>query len=126
MKKIKKISKIRHKNFERYKKNLKDFWNQNSNLELISSFGFATFVKNRLQVFKYLKSKKIQSRPLICKHGSATILVKNKNKPSLPNAEFIDKYGIYLPNHANLSSKDIDFICKNFKNTPDQFIFNKC
>ena len=117
LKKIKKISKIRHKNFERYKNNLKDFWKQNSNLKLISSFGFATFVKNRLQVFKYLKSKKIQSRPLICGNmGQQPFWSKKiKNKPSLPNAEFIDKYGIYLPNHANLSSKDIDFICKNFK-----------
>ena len=117
LKKIKKISKIRHKNFERYKKNLKDFWKQNSNLKIISSFGFATFVKNRLQVFKYLKSKKIQSRPLICGNmGQQPFWSKKiKNKPSLPNAEFIDKYGIYLPNHANLSSKDIDFIFKNFK-----------
>jgi len=32
----------------------------------------------------------------------------------LPNAEFVDKYGLYLPNHANLSIKDIDFISKNF------------
>ena len=33
---------------------------------MLSSFGFATFVQNRLDVFKYLRSKKIQSRPLIC------------------------------------------------------------
>ena len=66
LKKIKKISKIRHKNFYRYQLNLKNFWSQKSNLKIVSSFGYATFVKNRLDVFRYLKSKKIQTRPLIC------------------------------------------------------------
>jgi CDP-6-deoxy-D-xylo-4-hexulose-3-dehydrase len=66
IKKIKKISLIRHKNFNLYKKNLKNFWSQKSELKLISSFGYATFVKNREQVYRYLKSKKIQTRPLIC------------------------------------------------------------
>ena len=38
--------------------------------------------------------------------------LSKKNK--LPNAEFIDKYGLYLPNHANLSLEDIGFISKHF------------
>ena len=58
LKKIKKISRIRFKNFLRYQKNLKNFWTQKSDLKLASSFGYATFVKNRLEVFKYLKTKK--------------------------------------------------------------------
>ena len=60
LKKLNKISKIRHNNFIRYKENLKNFWHQKSSLSLISSFGFATFVKNRLEVFKYLRSKKFK------------------------------------------------------------------
>lgn len=116
LKKIKKISRIRHKNFMRYKKNLQNFWFQQSNLKLVSSFGYATFVKNRLEVFKFLKSKKIQTRPLICGNMGQQPFWKNQltQKHKLPNAEFIDKYGLYLPNHANLSLKDIDFICKKF------------
>ncbi len=116
LKKINKISKTRHKNFLRYQSNLKNYWSQKSGLKLISSFGYATFVKNRLQVFKFLKSKKIQTRPLICGNMGQQPFWKSKfiNKYKLPNAEFIDKYGLYLPNHANLSLKDIDFICKNF------------
>ena len=116
LKKINKISKTRHKNFLRYQSNLNNYWSQKSGLKLISSFGYATFVKNRLQVFKFLKSKKIQTRPLICGNMGQQPFWKSKfiNKYKLPNAEFIDKYGLYLPNHANLSLKDIDFICKNF------------
>lgn len=112
LKKIKKISQIRYKNFTQYQNNLKNFWSQNSDLDLISNFGYATFVENRLEVFKYLKTKKIQTRPLICGNmGAQPFLKKIKIKNSdLNNANFVDKYGIYLPNHANLNLKDIDFI----------------
>jgi CDP-4-dehydro-6-deoxyglucose reductase, E1 len=116
LKKIKRISIIRNKNFNYYQKNLGQFWTQNSKLKLVSSFGYATFVKNRLEVFKYLKSKNIQTRPLICGNmGQQPFWRKKaKNNSLLPNAEFINQYGLYLPNHANLSFKDIDYICKNF------------
>ncbi len=116
LKKIKKIVKIRFKNFLTYKKNLENFWSQKSKLNVISSFGYATFVSNRLEVYKYLKLKKIDSRPLICGNmGQQPFLRKNliKNK-NLLNAKFVDKYGLYLPNHASLNKKDIDFISKTF------------
>ena len=116
LKKIKNIAKIRHRNFHKYKFNLQNFWTQKSNLKIISSFGYATFVKNRLEVYKYLKSKKIQTRPLICGNIGQQPFWKNRlsKENKLPNANFVDKYGLYLPNHANLSVNDIDFICKHF------------
>ena len=30
------------------------------------------------------------------------------------NANFINKNGLYLPNHANLSISDVDYISNNF------------
>ena len=51
---------------------------------------------------------------------------KTNTKNSLPNAEFINKYGLYLPNHANLSIKDIDFICKILRYLGNQFFLIKC
>ena len=125
LKKIKNISRIRHRNFYRYQKNLEKFWSQKSSLKLVSSFGYATFVENRLEVFKYLKSKKIQTRPLICGNIGQQPFWKKKliTKNKLPNAEFVDKYGIYLPNHANLTIKDIDFISKIFLTLAVPFFF---
>ena len=125
LKKVNKISKVRHKNFNQYKKNLKNFWSQSSKLKLISSFGYATFVKNRVQVYKYLKSKKIQTRPLICGNmGQQPFLKKIKfNKEDLKNAKLVDRYGIYLPNHANLSSDDINYVTKEFKLVAEPFKF---
>ena len=127
IKKIHQIAKIRQKNFLRYKSNLKSFWFQKSDLSILSSFGYATFVKNRLEVYKYLKSKKIQSRPLICGNiGQQPFIKKNiKRIFNLDNAKFVDKYGIYLPNHTNLSLQDIDFISKKFSNIAQPISFNE-
>ena len=127
IKKIQQIAKIRQKNFLRYKSNLKSFWFQKSDLSILSSFGYATFVKNRLEVYKYLKSKKIQSRPLICGNiGQQPFIKKNiKTFFNLDNAKFVDKYGIYLPNHTNLSLQDIDFISKKFSNVAQPISFNE-
>ena len=116
LKKINRISIKRHKNFDYYKKKLNKFWFQDSDLSLISSFGYATYVKNRLEVFRYLKSKNIQSRPLICGNMNRQPFIRKKKLTNfnLENSEFVDKYGLYLPNHANLTFEDIDFICKSF------------
>ena len=125
LKKINKISLIRHKNFKKYKSKLEDFWTQNSNLQLVSNFGYATFVKNRLEVYKYLKSKNIQTRPLICGNMGQQPFLKTKKviKENLNFAKFIDKNGIYLPNHANLSLKDVDYISDHFNNIAKPIFF---
>ena len=125
LKKINKISNIRNRNFYYYKKNLQQFWSQNSQLDLLSSFGYATFIKNRTEVFKYLKSHKIQSRPLICGNMGQQPFYKKKftNQKLLKNASFVNKYGIYLPNHASLEPKNLDYIIKHFKSFAKPIFF---
>jgi CDP-4-dehydro-6-deoxyglucose reductase, E1 len=126
LKKLKKISKIRFKNFKIYKEKLNNFWTQKSDLKLISSFGYATFIKNRKEVFKYLKKKNIQTRPLICGNMGQQPFLKSKfyqSKNKLKRAKFIDRYGIYLPNHANFSLRDIDYICKIFSEKAKPIFF---
>ena len=105
------------RNFYYYKEKLNDYWSQNSKLTLLSSFGYTTFVKNRLEVFKYLESKKIQSRPLICGNMAQQPFWKKNfiNQKELPNATFVDRHSLYLPNHANITKFDIDYISKCFK-----------
>ena len=125
LKKIDKISKIRHLNFARYKNQLPNFWSQKSGLDLISSFGYATFVKNRLEVYKFLKSKKIQTRPLICGNMGQQPFLKKRSfsNKDLINSKYVDAYGIYLPNHANLKFKDIDYVSRVFKKVAEPFNF---
>ena len=116
LKKINKISKVRNENFYYYKKNLLDFWCQESLSNFISSFAFGTLVENRLEVFKYLKKFNIESRPLICGNiGRHPFWIKKYGKQELKNADIVHDYGLYLPNNSNLKKKDIDYICKIFK-----------
>ncbi|MDB9760437.1 DegT/DnrJ/EryC1/StrS family aminotransferase [Pelagibacteraceae bacterium] len=127
IKKIKKLSITRHKNFNYYKKELDKFWCQESKLDVVSSFGYATFVSNRLDVYKYLKSKKIECRPLICGNIHNQPFWKNKKNQSsvLKNANFVHKNGLYLPNHGKLNKDHIKYISTNFKLIAKPIFFQK-
>ena len=47
--------------------------------------------------------------------GQQPFWLKKFKKPNLPNAEKIHKYGLCLPNHENLSEKQVRFICEKVK-----------
>ena len=49
---------------------------------------------------------------------------KSKKSLNLKNASFVHKHGIYLPNHANLIKKDLNFIVKSFKQIAKPIFFN--
>ena len=117
IKKIKKIASIRHKNFLAYKKNLNNFWVQKSKTSIISNFGYGTLVKNRKKVSQALIENNIECRPLICGNiARQPVWLKNYgSKKDLPNSDIVHDFGIYLPNHANLTLKEINFITTIFK-----------
>jgi CDP-6-deoxy-D-xylo-4-hexulose-3-dehydrase len=126
IKKIDKISKIRNNNFYYYKKNLTDFWCQESSSKFISSFAFGTLVENRLEVFKYLKKFNIETRPLICGNiGRHPFWIKKYHKQVLKNADIVHDFGLYLPNNYNLKKKDILYICNKFKKVAIPKYFKK-
>lgn len=126
LKKIKEIGKIRFQNFKIYKSNLKNFWFQDSHPHFISSFGYVTLIKNREETYKFLLKNKIESRPVICGNMSRQPFIKNKflnQNDKFTNSDVVDKYGIYLPNHKNLSFKEIIFICDCLKKISKPIFF---
>ena len=126
LKKINKISKVRNNNFNFYKKNLNQFWTQTSSSKIISSFAYGTLVKNRMEVFKYLKKFNIETRPLICGNiGRHPFWIKKYGLKNLKNADVIHDFGLYLPNNFNLKKRDIEFICKRFKEIAIPKFFSK-
>lgn len=115
IKTLKKISRIRNDNFYTYKDNLKSFWFQSSSAKFVSSFAFATFVENPMEVYLHLKKFKIETRPLICGNiGRHPFWTKKNKTTNLKRADVVHDYGIYLPNNHNLRKNDINFICKKF------------
>ena len=65
--------------------------------------------KNKDIIVNNLISENIEVRPLIAGNMATKPMWKHKYPIvlSLPNCELIEKYGFYVPNHQNLSKKDI-------------------
>ncbi|MDA0996374.1 MAG: aminotransferase class V-fold PLP-dependent enzyme [Proteobacteria bacterium] len=116
LKKINKICEVRYNNFQTYQKNLSDFWCQKSSSNFISSFAYGTLVNNRTEVYEHLKKFNIETRPLICGNiGRHPFWVKKYGNTILKNADIVHDFGLYLPNHYNLTKNDIFFISQKFK-----------
>ncbi|MGB0257155.1 MAG: DegT/DnrJ/EryC1/StrS family aminotransferase [Coraliomargarita sp.] len=113
--KIPAITETRERNFKLYKERLSGFFCQTSHSEVISSFAYGTLVKNRMEVFEHLRKNNIESRPLICGNiGRHPFWTKLYGQSQLSVANYIHDYGMYLPNHHNLSETDVHYVCDNF------------
>jgi len=116
LKKIDIFSKKREENFLVYQNKLKDYWSQTSSSDLISSFAYGILVKDPKKLYEMLRKNKIESRPLICGNIARHPFWKDDNYDEFPNANIIHDYGIYLPNHSGLTSKNVEeiseYVCK--------------
>ncbi|MFS4581942.1 DegT/DnrJ/EryC1/StrS family aminotransferase [Phaeobacter sp. C3_T13_0] len=110
------ICRVRERNFETYAAQLRDFYCQESETELLSSFAYGTLVANRMEVYEHLKAEQIECRPLICGNiARHPFWIRHYGRQVLPNADLIHDYGIYLPNHHNLSTTDVTSVTRAFK-----------
>lgn len=104
----------RNKNFEYYNKFLNNkIWKptppKNS---FVSNFAYPIITKKINSLVESLNSELIECRPLIC--GSISeqpFWYERYGKKKLPNAKKVHKFGLYLPNHQNISVDEIKFIC---------------
>ena len=123
---LNKYCKRRFELFSNYKENLAEFWTQESNCEFLSAFAFGTLISNPEEVWEYLKSRNIESRPLICgSMGLQPFWKENTGKYlSLRYADQVHKYGIYLPINADMDLEDVNTVCNEFKKVaiPYKFI----
>lgn len=115
LKKLNGIIEKREQNFELYKANLPDFFCQTGLTKKLSSFAYGTLVTNRLEIFEFLKQQNIECRPLICGNiGRHPFWLRANGMSELPNADKIHDFGIYLPNHHNLTDEDIMRVTEAF------------
>lgn len=107
LQKLDDICAARARNFDCYAEALSGFYQQRSDTGLLSSFAYGTLVENRMEVFEALKARQIECRPLICGNiARHPFWVREYGEQTLPNADLVHEYGIYLPNHHNLSRAD--------------------
>lgn len=104
----------REANFNLYQNNIKnDYWKpiyrENT---FCSNFAYPIIHPNRDVMVKNLISEGVEVRPMICRSmGVQPFYVKLYGKQILKNADIVDKYGMYIPNHPELSSDDILKVC---------------
>jgi len=93
-------------------------WITNNKLNLdnhtyntISNFAMPIMHTHRDNIVKDLISADIEVRPLIAGNMASKPMWKDKYTiPKLPNAELIEKYGFYVPNHQDLTSQELSQI----------------
>ena len=116
LKRLPEIAKARARNFELYLQALPEFWSQSSEGGFVSSFSFGTYTKNRLEVSKHLLAQGVECRPLVCgSMGRQPFWIKKFGVTHLPVADKVHDFGLYLPNHANITPEDIAYVAKHFR-----------
>ena len=111
---------IRNENFNIYNNGIKS---NKLNLlvregDFISNFAYPVVSYNRDNIIRELKLNKIEARPLISGNiaNKPFWFEKYGSKLNFKNADIIDSYGFYLPNHHELTKEDIDLIIKIIEN----------
>jgi CDP-6-deoxy-D-xylo-4-hexulose-3-dehydrase len=116
LKRLPEIAQARARNFELYRQALPEFWSQSSEGGFVSSFSFGTYAKNRLEVSKHLLAQGVECRPLVCgSMGRQPFWIKKYGVTHLPVADKVHDFGLYLPNHANITPEDIAYVAKHFR-----------
>jgi len=111
------IALVRNKNMKSYEVNLKDYFVQVSHSSFVSNFAYGTFVSNPHEVSQTLSDNGIESRPLICGNIARHPFWIDRfgDSDNLPIANKVHDHGIYLPNHANMTSDNVKYISDVFK-----------
>jgi CDP-6-deoxy-D-xylo-4-hexulose-3-dehydrase len=102
----------RNKNFFTYKNSISNELDISVNdNDFISSFAMPVLSKNRQKIVEELTSNNIEVRPLIAGNiANKPVWYEKYGFIDLPNANLIDKFGFYLPNHQDLMVDDINKI----------------
>jgi CDP-6-deoxy-D-xylo-4-hexulose-3-dehydrase len=120
MKDIDSISIKRNKNFSFYNELLnKHMWKIKPPKNcFVSNFAYPLITRKINKLITNLKKEQIEHRPLICGSIAEQPFWYNRyDKDILPNASKVNDFGIYLPNHHELSYNQIEKICHVVNNT---------
>jgi len=108
------VNKAREKNFRIYQDNIEnDYWKPVYRSDtFISNFAYPIIHPKRDKIVKELIANNVEVRPMICRSmGVQPFYVKEYGKCVLDNADIVDKFGMYIPNHPNLTEESIKFVC---------------
>lgn len=114
MEKLNRINAQRYQNFLIYDQAIKnDYWKVKKTGETVSNFAYPIIHPYRDEIVKVLMENGIECRPLVC--GSMKyqpfLYVREGEYNNLKFAEKVDNFGMYVPNHPDLTCEEILKIC---------------
>jgi CDP-6-deoxy-D-xylo-4-hexulose-3-dehydrase len=78
----------------------------------VSNMGYPLIIKNRGDVYRALKQEHIECRPLVAgSMGLQPAWVRLYGENRMPNSDIIEEYGMYVPNHQDLTQEEISKVC---------------
>jgi len=107
------LTMARHNNYVAYNERIYNkFWMPRPvDDSRVANLGYPIISPERDALVKAFKAEGIECRPLISGNmGSQPMYVKDYGKKILRNASIVDSFGMYVPNHAELTIEDIDRI----------------
>lgn len=115
LKKLDTIVENRHKNYLKYKSEIKnDFWSVSEpSGSYVSNFSFPIVTKNINKLTEELIKNNIECRPLIC--GSINehpFWYERYGKQDLPKSKLVHEYGIYIPNNHQMTEDELNKVIK--------------
>ena len=114
--KLDSICEKRNANFILYQQELSDFLPTINVNGFISNFAYPIISPDRDSIVKRLQNNNIEVRPMICgSMGTQPFYIKQYGRTELPNVTIVDEQGFYVPNHPELSNKDIKYITETIK-----------
>jgi len=110
------VCKKRNENFKLYQKLIKQeecYKLKPLENTFVSNFAYPVISSNRDKIVLKLKKNNVECRPLICGSlGYQPFYTKVYGTSILHVADEISRYGFYVPNHPDLTVKEIEFICE--------------
>jgi CDP-6-deoxy-D-xylo-4-hexulose-3-dehydrase len=101
----------RNYNFRYYLKNIKDNILDIKERGYVSNFAFPVASLKKEKIVRDLQENGVAVRPLIAGSiGKQPFWIKKHGNYKYPNADLIHNFGFYLPNHQDLTEKEMDFI----------------
>jgi CDP-6-deoxy-D-xylo-4-hexulose-3-dehydrase len=107
--KLPEIISKRQTNFNLYQSLVKEReWKPNPTGEVISNFAYPIISKSKKMLVETFNKEGVECRPLICGSiGQQPFWKKRYGECSLPMADRINKYGMYVPNHQSMTPEDV-------------------
>jgi CDP-6-deoxy-D-xylo-4-hexulose-3-dehydrase len=103
----------RENNFVLYQQQIRNsYWKPTYRKDsFISNFAYPVIHPKRNEIVESLMAAGVEVRPMLCRSmGVQPIYVKDYGEKILKNANIVDKFGMYVPNHPSLTQDAIEHI----------------